>query len=58
MKFFKTDRPLTAEDETALARLSALANRTKFPRTDGAEQSLITGDLPAPDPLELRDVLQ
>jgi hypothetical protein len=57
MKFLKASRPLSAEDEFAVARLNALAHRVRISCTDegiGAP----SGDMDASDPLEIRDVLQ
>ena len=59
MKFFKTARPLSADDEHALARLAALANRVKSPRPiePEAEQQPTSTDQPF-EPLEMKEVLQ
>jgi hypothetical protein len=59
MRFFKSNQPMSVEDEAAAVRLAAVASRTKAAKTTrptfgdavAAEQSEY-------DPLELKDVLQ
>jgi hypothetical protein len=59
MKFLKANqRPLSAEDELAVARLMELAQRTKARMSDTDEQHG-PSELPdAPESLEPRETLQ
>ena len=59
MRFLKIARPLSAEDEHAVARLNALAHRVRSSFADGPIGQLEPTQMPdVSDPLELRDVLQ
>jgi hypothetical protein len=39
MKFFKTEQPISWEDETAAVRLSAIAARTKTGHSPSADEA-------------------
>ena len=59
MRFLKSTRPLSAEDEYAVARLNALAHRV---RASCADRPLELSDrveaTDAAGPIDVRDVLQ
>lgn len=59
MRFLKSTRPLSAEDEHAVARLNALAHRVRTSCTDRPlELSERVEASDAANPLDVRDVLQ
>ena len=55
MKFFKSNQPMSEEDEAAAVRLSAVASRTK---ATNAPKSPYAASPEASESLELRKVLQ
>jgi hypothetical protein len=55
MKFFKSNQPMSEEDEAAAVRLIAVANRTKAATMPKSPYAAAPD---ASDPLELRDILQ
>lgn len=57
MKFFKTEQPMSWEDETAAVRLLAIAARTKTGRAESADA--VSAEPPeAQEPMEVRDMPQ
>jgi hypothetical protein len=59
MRFFKSNQPMSVEDEAAAVRLAAVASRTRAARTTQPT----FGDAIEPErseyePLELKEVLQ
>jgi len=55
MRFFKSNQPLSEEDEAVAVRLTAVASRTKVAT---APKSPYAASTEASEPLELREILQ
>lgn len=57
MRFFKTEQPMSWEDETAAVRLQAIATRTRAGQSPAADEASAEQAEAEPQP-KLRDALQ